>query len=244
MLTNISTMKKTIWITVLASFFSFAQASAQQQIMPPHISVAGVGEVKVKPDEVMINFGVETRSKQLDDARKQVDSKAAAVINYLKKQGVEERHIKTSYMNVFPIYSNGEFGSPSPDMYMAQKTMTVVVRKLDKFDELLSGLYAVGVNRVDGISFRAADMEKHQAEARKRAIANAKAKATMLTGELGSKIARVYAIEEGMPGNNGPMVRYKSVMNQEAAMADDSGPSIAGGEVVVSSMVNVTFLID
>lgn len=237
-------MKKIIWITLLVSICSFAQVTAQQQLMPPHISVSGVGEVKVKPDEVVINFGVENRSKQLDEARKQVDSKAAAVINYLKKQGVEERHIQTSYINVFPVYNNGDLGSPAPDMYMAQKTMTVVIKKLNKFDELMSGLYAVGINRIDGISFRAADMEKHQAEARKRAVANAKAKATMLTGELGSKINRLYSIDESSSGNGGPSPMYKSSMRMEAQMAEDSGPSIAGGEVVVSSLVNVTFLID
>lgn len=236
-------MKKTKWIALLVLLFGIVQVQAQQQVMPPLIHVNGVGEVKVQPDEVLLNFGMETRDKDLEQARKQTDAKAAAVISYLKKQGVDAKNIQTSYVNVQPVYNSGEYGKASPDFYMAQKNMTVLVKKLDKFDQLLSGLYAQGVNRVDGVSFQLSDVEKYKAEARKRAVNDAKQKAAALTSELGAKVGRVYVIDENTYNDGGPRPVYAKAMMESAAY-DQGGPSIAGGEVVVTSTVAVSFVIE
>jgi uncharacterized protein YggE len=239
-------MKKALGIVLSILLTGFLlQVQAQQQILPPLVSVNGVGEVKLQPNEVVINLGVEMREKTLEQARKQTDSKAAAIIAYLKKQGVDAKDIQTSYVNLQPIYMGGEYGKADPDFYMAQKNMTIVIKKLDKFDDLVSGLYDKGVNRIDGIFFRVSDMEKHKAEARKRAIADAKQKASAMTSELGAKVGKVYAINEQTSGN-GPRPLYaKSAMVMEADMAQDGGgPSIAGGQVVVTSNVSVSFVIE
>jgi len=235
-------MKKLKWIALLVLLFGVVQVQAQQQMMPPLINVNGIGEVKVQPDEVLLNFGVETREKDLEQAKKQTDAKAAAVINYLKNQGVEAKYIQTSFVNVQPVYNSGEYGKASPDFYMAQKNMTVLIKKLDKFDQLLSGLYAQGVNRVDGISFQLSDVEKYKTEARKRAVNDAKQKAVALTSELGAKLGRVYTINENS-NEGGPRPMYAKVMMESAAY-DQSGPSIAGGEVVVTSNVAISFVIE
>ncbi|GAB3816525.1 hypothetical protein GCM10028895_11810 [Pontibacter rugosus] len=143
-------MKKRNQIVLLVAFVLTAlNVKAQQAaVMPPLVNVSGTGEVRVQPNEVVINLGVETREKTLDAARKETDKKAAAIISYLKKQGVDAKDIQTSYVTLNPIYNNGEYGRTAPDFYVAQKNMTVVIKKLNKFDELLSGLYDVGANHV------------------------------------------------------------------------------------------------
>ncbi|WP_018477375.1 SIMPL domain-containing protein [Pontibacter roseus] len=237
-------MKKTSWIALLLLLVSVLQVQAQQQIQPPLVNVNGIGEVKLQPDEVVINLGVEMREKTLEQARKQTDSKAAAIIAYLRKQGVDAKDIQTSYVNLQPIYTSGEYGKANPDFYLAQKSMTIVIRKLNRFDELLSGLYDNGVNRIDGIHFRVKDVEKHKAEARKRALADAKQKANAMTSELGAKVGKVYAINESTPINGGPRIAYAKSAMMEADMAQDGGPSIAGGEVTITSHVGVSFVIE
>jgi uncharacterized protein len=236
-------MKKLPLMAMLVFLVGLLQVQAQQQIMPPLISVNGIGEVKLQPDEVVISLGVAMREKTLEQARKQTDSKAAAIIAYLRKQGVDAKDIQTSYMSLQPVYMSGEYGKAAPDFYMAEKTMTIVVRKLDKFDGLLSGLYDNGVNRIDGINFRVKDIEKHRAEARKRAVADAKQKANALTSELGAKVGKVYAINEYTSGG-GPQPLYKSARMDMEMAQDGGGPSIAGGEVTVTSNVSVSFVIE
>ncbi|MCX2740866.1 SIMPL domain-containing protein [Pontibacter anaerobius] len=240
-------MKKMSLMLLLCLFFVAAlPVQAQQgQVLPPLVSVNGTGEVRVQPNEVVVNLGVETRGKSLDEARKETDKKAAAIISYLKKQGVDAKHIQTSYVTLRPVYSSGEYGRTSPDFYLAQKSMTVIIKKLNKFDELLSGLYEVGANHVDGVQFQVSnsEIEKYKAEARKKAVANAKEKATQLTSELGAKLGRVYAISES-GSNGGPRPMYKMAVMESAGYDSAGGPTIAGGEVVITSNVDVSFVIE
>ncbi|MDX5419405.1 MAG: SIMPL domain-containing protein [Hymenobacteraceae bacterium] len=235
-------MKKTSLISLLVLFFMALQVQAQQQQLPPHINVTGIGEVKVQPTEVVVSLGVETRANTLNEARTETDKKASGIISYLKKQGVDPKDIQTSYVTLRPMYSGGEYGKTTPDFYLAMKTMTVVIKKLNKFDEILAGLYEVGANHVNGINFQVSDMEKYKAEARRKAVADAKQKATALTSELGAKVGRVYAINESTNGG-GPRPMYKMAM-ESVAYDGAGGPSIAGGEVVISSNVDVTFIIE
>jgi uncharacterized protein YggE len=236
-------MKRMDLFLSLLFVFTLLQAQAQQQQMPPLVNVTGVGEVRVQPTEVVVNLGVETREKTLDAARSQTDKKAAAIIKFLKKQGVDAKDIQTSYVTLQPMYSGGEYGRVQPEFYMAQKNMTIIIRKLNKFDETLAGIYEVGVNHVHGINFQVSDLEKYQADARKKAVANAKQKATSLTAELGAKLGRVYAINESTNGG-GPRPMYKTAMLESAAFDRADGPTIAGGEVVVTSNVDVSFVIE
>lgn len=238
-------MKKIKVFLFLVAFLASATfaAQAQQTPLPPLVNVSGVGEVKVQPNEVVVNLGVETREKTLDAARKETDKKAAAIISYLKKQGVDAKDIQTSFVTLQPIYNSGEYGRTSPDFYQAQKNMTVRVRKIEKFDALLSGLYEIGANHVNGIQFQVSDVEKYKTEARKRAVANAREKANLLTSELDSKLGRVYAISEA-GGSGGPRPMYKMAMMESAAYDSSGGPSIAGGEIVITANVDVSFVIE
>ena len=234
-----------------ALFFTGLTAFAQIQppvsspALPPLVSVSGTGEVKVQPDEIMLNLAVDVRGKTLDEARKQNDTKVASILKYLKKYGVEDKHVQTAFMNVQPVYNSGEYGQTTPDFYSAQKTVSVLVKKLDKFDELLSGIYAAGANRVDGIEFRTSQLQKYRDEARKLAVKAAKDKAVLLTSQLGSKVGRVYALSENTGG--GYPVPYRNMMlnkMSEAASMDAGGPTIAGGQITVTSSVEASFVIE
>ncbi|MDX5444250.1 MAG: SIMPL domain-containing protein, partial [Hymenobacteraceae bacterium] len=128
--------------------------------------------------------------------------------------------------------------------YQAQKTMTIKFRKLDKFDELMSGLYKNGVNQVNGINFQTSQLEKHREQARKLAVQAAKQKAQLLTTELGAKLGRVYNITEaGAPGYPQPMYKANRMM-AEAAAYDAGGPTISGGEITITEVVEVSFVIE
>jgi uncharacterized protein YggE len=232
---------------LITGFTAFAQIQppVSSPALPPLVSVSGTGEVKVQPDEIMLNLAVDVRGKTLEDARKQNDDKVASILNYLKKYGVDPKNVQTTFMTVQPIYNSGEYGQTTPDFYTAQKTVAVLVKKVDKFDELLSGVYKAGANRVDGIEFRTSQLQKHRDEARKLAVKAAKDKATLLTSQLGAKIGRVYALSENSGG--GYPVPYRGMMMNkmsEAASMDASGPTIAGGQITISSTVEASFVIE
>lgn len=212
--------------------------------LPPLVNVSGYGEVKVQPDQINLQVAVETRAKQLDEARNQNNTNAAAILAYLKKNGIDAKNVQTTYLSVQPIYS-GNFGQATPDVYVANKTINVLVKNVAQFDELLAGLYKAGANRVDGIEFRTSDLTKHREQARKLAVQAAKQKAIALTGELGAKVGRVYAINEGGSNYPGPVYgRANKMMESAAYDAAAGGPTIAVGEIIVSANVEVSFLIE
>lgn len=237
---------KVIVIIFVAFFFSTGNLRAQQQaILPPLVNVSGLGEVKVQPDEIILNLGVEVRDRNLEEARKQNDRKVAAILNYLRKNGVDPKHVQTTYMSVQPIYTGDQYGQSTPEFYLAQKTMTVTIKNIGKFDELLAGVYKAGANRVDGIHYRSTDLEKHREQARKLAVNAAKAKAVTLSSELGARIGRVYAItESSSEGHPRPMYGAYNKMMEMAQDVSAAGPTISLGQIIITANVQVSFTLE
>jgi uncharacterized protein YggE len=231
---------------VFVSFFSAGTLRAQQQVvLPPLVNVSGQGEVKVQPDEIILNLGVEVRDRNLEEARKQNDKKVAAILTYLRKNGVDPKHVQTTYMSVQPIYTGDQYGQSTPEFYLAQKTMTVTIKNIGKFDEVLAGVYKAGANRVDGIHFRSTELEKHREQARKLAVNAAKAKAQALSSELGTRIGKVYAItESSSEGHPRPFYGAYNKMMEMAQDVSADGPTISPGQITITANVQVSFTLE
>ncbi|QHL87818.1 DUF541 domain-containing protein [Nibribacter ruber] len=220
------------------------QSQAQTTALPPLVTVTGTGEVKVQPDQLTFMIGVEVREKTLDDARRVADQRTSALIAYLKKSGIDEKQIQTTYLSLQPMYT-GEYGQSTPQFYMATRTMSVTLKKLDKFDEVMAGAYKAGANRVDGIQYSSSQLVKYQEEARSKAVQQAKQKANQLAGDLGAKVGRVYNINEG---GQGPMPIYGKMASQrmmaESMAGDASGTTLAAGQIIITSSVEVSFVLE
>jgi uncharacterized protein len=228
----------------LLGWASFASAQ-QQTVLPPLVTVTGTGEVKVQPDEIVLNIGIDVRDKNLDAARKQNDERVVALLNFLKKSGIDAKNIQTTNLNVYPNYV-GEYGQTTPEFYMTQKSVSVIIKEVKRFDEILTGIYKTGANRVDGIEYRSSDIQKHREQARKLAVQAAKQKATALTSELGTKPGRVYNIHE-ITGPNYPVPMFRAQMANkmmESAAADAGGPTISPGQLLVTASVEVSFILE
>lgn len=229
----------------LVSLFLLKLASAQvPNNLPPLVNVTGVGEVKIQPDEIILNVGLDVRDKNLDVARQQSETRVAELLKYLKKAGIEAKHIQSTNLSVYPQY--GEYGQSTPEFYMTQRSVTVTIKNVSRFDEILTGIYKTGANRVDGIEYRTSELQKHREQARKLAIQAAKQKATALTTDLGAKVGRVYYINEiPAEGYPSPIYRARGANKMmEASAADAAGPTISVGQITVSASVEVSFLIE
>ncbi len=235
--------------TAVAASVSFAaQAQMPQpvlgQLPPPLVSVTGIGEIKVTPDQVMLRVGVESRAEKLEDAKRDNDAKMKAMLAVLKQKGIEAKDVQTDYLNIQPQFPMDAPGNVrlQPIGYSVRRNATVLLRKIDKFDEVLSALITSGSNTVDDIDFRTSKLEEYLQQARLKAIQQAKEKATTLVGAVGSKLGRAYTINEE---NN----VYQPVMYKRAMMAMDAGGSgdgstMAPGEITVTTTVQASFVIE
>ena len=239
-------MSKIITTFTLLLFFCSYQAIASNEL-PNLITVVGRGEVKYRPDKVVVQLGISLRHENLDEVRQEVDERAADLIAYLKKQGISSSDLQTSFVTLQPIYSYDPEGNQNtrPEYYTASKTLTFTLRKISRYDEIMEGVYEIGVNSVDGIDFQVNDPDSKRQEARKEAVDNAKDIAKLLAKQLDVGVGKVYSVTDQSTDYGYPVpLVYGAAGSEAAADSASSGPSIAGGLVKIEANVQVQFYID
>ncbi len=197
-------------VVVLVGFLSLnapAQDNANtpgDAMRKPSISVTGHGEISAKPDIVEISVGVLTHAPTASQAAKDNSAIVARLMATLTDHGVAEKDVQTTELRVAPRYTqpdprrtaeNSEF-VPRIIGYEVSNSVRVVARKLDQVGTLLDALLQAGANQVSGISFRSEHPESFMDQARSRAMADAKHKATLLAGEAGVRVGAPRSIEE------------------------------------------------
>ncbi|MDR3456333.1 MAG: SIMPL domain-containing protein [Verrucomicrobiae bacterium] len=251
---------KTKIIVFLALMLAAMSPALAQTTPPPQISLSGSAEVKVAPDEIMLNVAVETRSATLEPARLENDQKIAAVLAFLKQSKIKDKDIQMDYINIQPDYNYDNSLSQShvkPLAYIVRKNLEIRLVDVAGFQNILTGLLTNGVNYVNGIDFRTTQLRKYRDQARGMAIRAAKEKAQALTSELGAKLGKVTSINandySGYYGNYWGMNRgfngfNNAIQNQTAATgggaSDAPEDTFAVGQISVSATVNVSFLIE
>ncbi len=218
------------------------------------ITVSGEGEVFAVPDTATFSYTAQDTEKDVQSAQDAVAKKGNDIIAYLKAQGVDEKDIQTTDYSVYPQYeysssacplsSNGTAYPCPPGRqvlsgYQASETVTVKVRDTKKAGGLLSGVGSKGATQVSGLSFTVADEKGLEAQARGKAIDDARAKADVLARQLGVSLVRVVGFSEG---SGGP-IYYAKAMSAESGMgsAPAPAPEIATGQNKITSNVSVTY---
>jgi len=247
-------------ITLFLALMLAALSPAVAQTTPPQISLSGTAEVKVAPDEIMLNVAVETRGATLEPARLENDQKIAAVLAFLKQSKIKDGDVQVDFINVQPEYDYSSSSSEShvkPVAYIVRKNLEIRLIDVAGFQDILTGLLTKGVNYVNGIDFRTTQLRKYRDQARAMAIRAAKEKAMALTSELGAKLGKVTSINandySGYYGNYWGMNRgfnsFNNVAQNQApanpgAASDAAEDTFAVGQISVSATVNVSFQIE
>ena len=70
------------------------------------IAVSANGSVYAAPDQAIVQLGVSTQAAAAAEALKQNSADTTAVIDAIKKLGVDAKDISTSNFNVYPTYDS------------------------------------------------------------------------------------------------------------------------------------------
>ena len=68
--------------------------------LPRQLAVAGEGKTTVKPDIAVFTAGVVAQAAKVKDAQNSNTAKTNAVVDFLKKKGIDEKDIRTTGYNV------------------------------------------------------------------------------------------------------------------------------------------------
>ncbi|WP_437602083.1 SIMPL domain-containing protein [Sorangium sp. So ce590] len=123
--------------------------------------------------------------------------------------------------------------------YQVSNTVMVVVRNLDQVGAVLDAAVAAGANNVWGISFGLDKTDPLEAQAREKAIADARARAEALARLQGVSLGRVVAISEIV--DQGPIHAPRLAA---ASYAADMGTPVSPGEVSFGTQVKVVYAIE
>ena len=214
-----------------------AQPGVRSESMPRTVSVTGEAEIRVVPDQVSYNFGIETSNKDIEEARRENDKRVKDLIDLTKRLGIAPQHVQTDYMSIDPDYLETEarYGEPRGRKlvgYVTRRSIVVTLKDLSKVEELVAEALKLGVNSVDQGEFKTADLRKYRDQARLNATKAAQEKATALAGQLGAKIGKPLAIsEEGMwdyPWASSGRALRSRLMMQNSISEMDGGPGPTG----------------
>jgi len=230
---------------VSATFFVPAAAAFAEDAKPHEavITVSGEGHAAVAPDMAVVTLAVVQQAKTAQDALDQNNKAMGAVLATLKESGIAERDLQTSGFSVQPQYTypNDKDGHNQPPIlngYQVTNGLTVRVRDLSKLGGLLDQAIKLGVNQGGDIQFTNDKPDAVLEEARKKAVADAAAKAKTLTDAAGVKLGRIIAIHEG-----GVVAPPQPYMRAMAAAPMDKAVSIATGENDYNASVSITYAI-
>lgn len=214
-----------------AALIAFAATiPAMAQLEPPHpprpatFVLSGEGSASATPDIAVLQSGVVSQSKT---AREALDANTAAMqklVDSLKAAGIEAKDIQTSGFSVQPRYvysnprNNGEQEPPRIVGYEVRNNLTVTVRDLSKLGAILDSAVTEGSNQINGLSFDISDKAALLNEARKKAYADAKARADLYAEAAGVKLGRLRELSE--QGGAFPPPRPMMRMEAQAAKAD------------------------
>lgn len=232
-------MKKTALL--LVAFFGLAaQAQDQnQKAQVPQISVTGEGKVKIVPDQAVITVGFQNSGKDAKEVKTLNDEVVDKVIKFLKKSGIAASDYKTNNVS---LYKNYDYEKKKYN-FQASQTLSITLKDLSKYDEIMMGLNDAGVNSINGVEFKSSKIDEYERDARKKAILDAKQKAQDYVSVLGQKIGKALLITDNSQAYI-PQPMYKSNM---MAMATDSGAqreTLAVGELEINTNVSVTFALE
>lgn len=173
--------------------------SAGAQEAPRTISVSGDGEVSAAPDIARITTGVQMRAEAAGDAMRMASEAMAKIFIALDAEGVDPADVQTDRLSLDPVWDDDpqpRSGPPDVVGYVAGNMVTVRLRDVAAIGSVVDALVAAGANRFEGIGFGIDDPKPLLEEARRAAVADARAKAELLADAAGVTLGPVLSLND------------------------------------------------
>jgi uncharacterized protein YggE len=205
------------------------------------IWVNGEGKVTVTPDIATLSLGIEAQAATVAEAQAQAAVAMAAVRTALTENGVADKDIQTQYFNIYQVTRWDDNKNEEIVIgYRVTNMVTAKIRDVEQAGPVIDAVAAAGgdYTRINNISFSVDDPTPYYADARQKAMADAKAKAEQLADLAGVNLGRPTYISEG--------TIYPPVVYRDAgmeAMAPAPTTPISPGEIDLSLTVQVAYAI-
>jgi hypothetical protein len=197
------------------------------------ISVTGEGKVTVVPDICILSLGIEAQNKEVVKAQAVAADAMNDVMATLEEKGILKNDIQTSSYSIDPVWEEGEIVA-----YRVKNMVKVRVRDVDKIGEIIDATAKAGgdLTRIKGIRFSIDDPKPYYAEARRKAVGDAREKAEQLAELNDVELGEPISISESGGYVSSSKGYYRTMEVAEAS-------PISPGEVEILLTVDIIYSI-
>jgi len=211
-----------------------------QKIIQPTVSVTGEGIINVVPDEVTINVQIENKGNNPKAIKQKNDESVDAALTFLKKMKISDKDIKTQYVR---LHKNYDYQTKTYN-YVANQSIVILLTDLSKYEDVMNGLLENGINRIDGISFSTTQEKELKAQARKKAMLDAKNKAEEYAHVLNQSIGKAITISEFSNNVQPPMMYAETSLRTSSDNGGGAKQTLSVGIIEIRASINVTFALN
>ena len=219
--------------TAFALLFSGCMEAAEG-VPGGGIQVSGQGTLEVVPDMGRVSMHVRREGSDAAALTGTLNKVTADLIALAKKLGIDDRDITATALSINPRYRR-RGDETVTDGVVASRTMTVVLKDLVRYIDLMNEALALGVNSVDPIQLDTSKREALENEALTLAMEDAKAEAARVADGFGVLLGSVTHVQVGGHSPRPEVMRAMSYA--------DSAPGFSAGVIQISRSLNATFAI-
>jgi uncharacterized protein YggE len=215
--------------------FSSCLSARKSEPVVRTIEITGSGEVTLQPDIATFSIQVSEKAPTTKEAQSFANAKMAELLTVLRSNGIAEKDISTTALNLRPDYEwveNKQFLAGQ----IASQSLSVTLRDLPILGSLIDQLGSVSSIQLDSIRFDKEDKSEAIQEARKKAVDEAFEKAGMYAESSGMQIGKPITISESSFASNGYSVRAKVMMASESF---SGGTEVPSGSMTVSATISM-----
>ncbi|MGH2453290.1 MAG: SIMPL domain-containing protein [bacterium] len=197
------------------------------------IVTTGHGQVDVPPDQATLTVGAQLQRPTAAETMAEVNNVISATLTRWQQLGIRRENIRTSAVQVFPVFSAPREGSPQVTGYRAISLLTLTTTNLSLLGRAIDAAVAAGANTIHGISFGLRSATKARTDALAMAVREAREKADAIAQAAGVRIRGIDRIVEG-----GVDVIVREARAIQAAPAPTP---VEPGLVTVTAQVTIVF---
>lgn len=222
--------------TVTAPAFAADSTSIVKED-PNLLTVNGKGIIKVKADIAYVQIGYEAKNKVATEAQKEARIKMDAILKALKAKGVKDADLKTINIS---LYKTSDYTKDQKVeyYYIANQTMELTIRDLDKAGTYIDTAADAGSNSIGSIRFTVENQDDYYNDALKLAVKSATSKANAILDVYGIKVTKPSKISE-TSYNGGVVYATPSVYADKAMAAPPT--QVSPGVIEISADVTVEY---
>ncbi|MBI5298580.1 MAG: SIMPL domain-containing protein [Chloroflexi bacterium] len=179
---------------LLAGCAPTPQAPQQQRIQiieqqERNISTYGYGEVRVKADVARFIVTVQTEKSGLSPALEENEQATQALLDILQKYEIANNDIKLDYLQ------QEKSGTDSKPYFKLRRNIKVVLRDLTQLEPLFTEIIEVQAYQISEVRFQVSNVVLYEEQAVRLAISDARAKADIMTTELGCEVGEAISLQ-------------------------------------------------